>query len=154
MPGDDNSTRVPYFSTSRFGPGTIGFLIVLSIMTFVLYRIEMYFFAGMLLVSVVLIFGVKSFEVLRAGRPEQRNFVGMKCKVVVEVSKGKRGVVKLIRNDGNIDPELWSAEADNFIGIGEEARVVGIKSIILQVEPITPVNEGSEKDSKFGERGY
>ncbi|MDG6924217.1 MAG: hypothetical protein JRN67_13120 [Nitrososphaerota archaeon] len=152
MPSEDNTTRVPYFSTSRFGPGTIGLLIVLSIATIVLYRIGTYFYAGMLLVSVVLIFGVKSIEVLRAGRPEQRSFVGKKCKVVVEVNKEKRGVVKLIRNDGSIDPELWSAEANTSIGIGEEARVVGINSIILLVEPITHVNEESGKDSNTGEQ--
>ena len=104
------------------------------------------------MVSVVLIFGVKSIEVLRAGRPEQRSFVGKKCKVVVEVNKEKRGIVKLIRNDGSIDPELWSAEANTSIGIGEEARVVGINSIILLVEPITHVNEESGKDSNTGEQ--
>ncbi|MCL5067168.1 MAG: hypothetical protein M1368_02290 [Thaumarchaeota archaeon] len=147
MPSEEDSGRIPYFSTSRFGPGTIGLLLILSIATIVLYRIGTYLYAGMLLVSVVLIFGVKSIEVLRAGRPEQRSFVGKKCKVVLEVSKEKRGVVKLIRDDGSVDPELWSAESDTVIGSGEEAKVVGIKSIILLVEPIRPINEESKRDS-------
>ena len=135
MPIKESSVRVPYFSTLRFGPGTIALLVILAVSTFVLFHIGAYLYSAMILLGLVLIFIIKSVEVLSEGRPEVKTFVGRECKVIVDVNRGKRGVVKLVRSDGSIDPELWSAESDTEILSGERARVVGVKSIILVVTP-------------------
>ena len=136
MKSENDTTRVPYFSTSRFGPSTIVLLAILAIASFVLYRLGAFVFAGTLLACDALILAVKSFEVLRYGRPEERKFEGKRCTVIIETDRGKRGVVRMIRDNGMVDPELWSAEAKTRIGVGEEAMVTGIESIVLHIEPL------------------
>ncbi|MDG6997676.1 MAG: hypothetical protein JRN15_01015 [Nitrososphaerota archaeon] len=136
MPSKERLERVPYFSILRFGPGMIVILAILAIVTFLLFHIGAYLYSSVFLVTLILIFVIKSGEVLLEGRPEQKTYLGRECRVIVGIDKGKRGVVKLLRSDGNVDPELWSAESDSQISAGELARVIEMRTIVLVVEPI------------------
>ena len=54
------------------------------------------------------------------------------------VRKGSQGIVKISRSDGTLDLELWSAESECEIEEGKKARVAGIRSIVLLIEPLKP----------------
>jgi hypothetical protein len=61
--------------------------------------------------------------------------IGQSCLVVKKIMPGERGVVKVYREDGRLDPELWSAESKLAIDENQTARIVGMRSIILLLEP-------------------
>ena len=85
----------------------------------------------------VLFFGVKSMERIEVSRMEERNLVGEMCRVVKPVRCGQPGIVSVVKPDGTIESELWSAESVNDIGVGEQARVIGRRSIVLLIDPLT-----------------
>ena len=45
------------------------------------------------------------------------------------------GVVLVYDRKGQLVPELWSAESDYSISTGQEAEIVGIRTIILIIKP-------------------
>lgn len=83
----------------------------------------------------ITILSVKFFEKIEYEKPKERKLIGQRCLVVKKIMPGERGVVKVYREDGRLDPELWSAESKLAIGENQTARVVGTRSIILLLEP-------------------
>lgn len=133
-------SNVRFFSLMRFGPGTVAILAILLVLALVMYFTHLAYLAILVGVVLVLIFFVKSIEVINPGLPEERKLVGSSCLVVKAVTKGTRGIVKLYRDNGELDPELWSAELaeGEEIPEGSNARVVAARGIILQVEASQP----------------
>lgn len=66
----------------------------------------------------------------------ERKIVGQKCLVIKRISKGERGIVRIYKESGDLDPELWSAEGEKGTEIEENriAKIVGIRSIIVPIE--------------------
>ena len=129
--------QVPFLSLSRFGPGTISLMSILIIISILFVRYKFYYFAIIPAIIALLIFGVKSIERIEYGRAEVRNLIGQRCFVVKTITKNERGVVKVCGEQGKIYPETWSAESVNGEEIQQNqyGRIVGMKSIILLVEP-------------------
>jgi membrane protein implicated in regulation of membrane protease activity len=133
---EQQSKNVPFLSLARFGPGSIAILMLLALAAILLSFFALGYLALMFAVAFGIIFGVKSIEVLQLSSPEEKSFIGMKCCVIKSVSKGERGVVKVLNLDGTASAELWSAESDHSIAEGAFAVITGIRSIILTIEPI------------------
>lgn len=133
---NDKRASASFLSRARFGPGSIATLAVLATLAALLYLLHLVFFGVLVAACDILIFGVKSIETLHLSWPEERIIVGKRCLVISRVSAGQRGIVKLYRDENHLDPETWSAEAtrDRVIEEGKTARVVGMKSIILEIE--------------------
>ena len=125
-----------FFSLARFGPGSIATLGLLALLAAALYLLDLKYFAILAASGFILIFGIKSFEIIQLSRPKERQFVGKKCLVIRRVSLDQRGVVKVYRDGTNLDPETWSAELARgaMIEEGKTAKIVGMRSIVLQVE--------------------
>jgi membrane protein implicated in regulation of membrane protease activity len=99
-------------------------------------------------IIVALLIGVKSMEIIQLSRPEQRQLVGRRRLVLNEVEKGKGGVVRVYDRKARLDPELWSAESEYSISAGQEAEVVGIRTVVL-IKPTQPVRPNGT--SEFSE---
>jgi membrane protein implicated in regulation of membrane protease activity len=127
-------SEAPLFSRARFGPGSIAFLSLIAIIAILFYLFSLKTFALLLGSVGVLLFGVKSMERIEVTRIEERKLVGETCRVVKPVRKGKPGIVRLVKPDGTMRSELWSAESANDIGVGEQARVVGRRSVVLLID--------------------
>ena len=67
--------------------------------------------------------------------------------MVMPIRPEQRGVVRVYNDESHLDPETWSAESacGEAIGEGKVAKVVGIRSIILEVEADS--NTGGKLDS-------
>jgi membrane protein implicated in regulation of membrane protease activity len=78
---------------------------------------------------------VKSMEIIRLGRVEERELIGQRCLVIKGVGKGATGVVRVYDRTGRLNPELWSAESAYEIPEGEEAQVEAMRSIVLLIKP-------------------
>ena len=126
----------PFFTLSRFEPDTWLIYGLLIFMTVVLYEIGFSFLAIMPLTVIAIIFIVEAMEVLHLDYPRKKQPVGARCKVIRQISRAERGVVRILYADGMTDWELWSAESNCLLEEGSDARVTGIRSIILQVEPL------------------
>ncbi|MGP8127856.1 MAG: NfeD family protein [Candidatus Bathyarchaeia archaeon] len=129
----------PLLSKVRFGPGVLSILSFIAFMTALLYILGHLYFAVVFGAVGALLLGVKSMEIIQLGRPEQRRLVGRTCLVLNRVEKGKGGVVRVYDQKGRLDPELWSAESEYSISAGHEAEIVGIRTIVLIIEPTGPV---------------
>jgi len=128
-------SKASLFSRARFGPGSIVFLSLIALTAILFYLFGLKTF-GLVLSGVgVLFFGVKSMGRIEVSRIEERKLVGETCQVVKPVGRGQRGIVRIVKPDGTIESELWSAES--VIGVGEQARVIGRRSIVLLVDPLT-----------------
>ena len=133
----------PLLSKVRFGPG------VLSILGFIAFMAALFYILGHLYLAAAfgaigaLLLGVKSMEIIQLGRPEQRQLVGRRCLVLNGVEKGKVGVARVYDRDGQLDPELWSAESDYSISAGQEAEIVGMRTIVLILKPTGQSNNPS-----------
>jgi len=79
-------------------------------------------------------------EIIELGRFEHRQLVGRRCLVLDAVEKGKVGVVRVYDRKGQLDSELWSAESEYSVPAGQEAEVVGIRTIVLIIKPTEPVS--------------
>ncbi len=137
MKGQNLKQRnVAFFSLARFGPGSIATLSLLALLAAALYLLGLKYFSILPAASCVLIFAIKSVEILQLSRPEERRFVGKRCLVIKRVGVDQRGVVKVYRDGTNLDPETWSAElaCGGMIEEGKTAKIVGMRSIVLQVE--------------------
>ncbi len=123
---------------ARFGPGIVSVLSILVVVSVVLvFYFKLYYLAILPATVALVLFGVKYFELIQSGKPTERKLIGQKCLVLRKVSRNERGIVRVYRDDGKLDSELWSAElASNGEEIQENhaARVVGIRSIILLIE--------------------
>jgi len=133
-------TNASFFSLMRFGPGTIAIFAMLLVLALGLYFAHIGYLAILVGAVLVLIFIVKSIEVINPGLPEERKLAGSSCLVVKDVTKETRGIVKLYRDNGELDPELWSAELveGEEIQEGSNARAVAARGIILRVEASQP----------------
>ncbi len=112
-------------------------LSILIVLLIVLIYFMIYYLAALAAVVAIVLFVVKYFEPVRIAKPEDRKLIGQKCLVIHRVRRGGRGIVRAYNENGQLDPELWSAElATNSEEILENqtARVVGIRSIILLIE--------------------
>ena len=129
--------KVSFLSLARFGPGSIAILSALIMLSILLIMTKFDYFAIMVGIATVSIFAVKSVEMLQLGTPEEKKLLGRKCLVVKQVKRNERGVVKVFRDDGSLDPELWSAESMSHEEISENqiCRIVGLRSIIALIEP-------------------
>ena len=125
-----------FFSLARFGPGSIATLSLLALLAAVLFLFGLKYFAILAAAGGILIFAIKSVEILQLSKPEERQLVGKRCLVIRRVSASQRGVVKVYRDATNLDPETWSAELARGVVIeeGKTAKIVGMRSIVLQVE--------------------
>ena len=125
----------PLLSKVRFGPGVLSILSFIAFMTALLYILGHLYLAVAFGAIGALLLGVKSMEIIQLGCPEQRQLVGRRCLVLNRVEKGKGGVVRVYDRKGQLDPELWSAESEYSIPAGQEAEVVGIRTIVLIIKP-------------------
>ena len=139
---DQKSSPSSFFTIARFGPGMIIILLILISSSVIVFS-----FTGSILIAILPavsaagLVAIKSFEVIQPGRPVERTLVGQRCLVVKAVGRSQKGIVRIFDTDGELNPELWSAElarAEGVKEIGENqvARVVGTRSVILLVEPI------------------
>ena len=78
-----------FFSLMRFGPGTIAILAILLVFALGLYFVHRGYLAILVGEVLVLIFIVKSIEVINPGLPEKRKLVGSWCIVTKDVTKEK-----------------------------------------------------------------
>jgi membrane protein implicated in regulation of membrane protease activity len=130
--------QVPLLSFSRFGLGTIIMLSFLAVFSLILFYFKVYPLAITFALVAVAIFSVKSFENIQFRRDGGKKLIGQRCFVVKKIAPNERGIVRVYRDDGQLDPELWSAE---LVTLGQEivenrtAIVVGMRSIILLVKP-------------------
>ena len=66
--------------------------------------------------------------------------------MIKKVTKSERGIVQVYKVDDRLDNELWSAELSDSSDVseikqGQIGRIVGMKSIILLVEPLARKTE-------------
>lgn len=127
--------NAPFFSTARFGPGAIIILALLIMFAMFLYFIGYEYLAIMPTAVALIIFFVMSVQMIDEKRFD-RKIVGQKCLVIKKISREDRGIVRIYKDDGDLDHELWSAEGVDGSEIEENrvAKVVGIRSIIVLVE--------------------
>jgi membrane protein implicated in regulation of membrane protease activity len=125
-------------SKVRFGPGIIVMLSAIALTAVILYLSGHAYLAAIVAAVLILLFGVKSMEIIHLSRPENRPLVGRRCIVMRRVGKEKVGVVRVYGPHGRLDPELWSAESEYEILEGQEAIVAGMRSIVLIVLPSNP----------------
>ena len=123
-------------SKARFGPGSIVIFSLLAAGGILFLVLGEKYLSLMFFGTFALIFGIKSFEVLQLVEPEERNFTGRKCYVVQGLAKGKRGIVKVYAENGSLGSELWSAESYQNITEGSVAKISGVRSIILLIDPL------------------
>jgi membrane protein implicated in regulation of membrane protease activity len=122
-----------FFTIARFGPDSVGILGGLGAAAFLLYYYNLDLLSVAVALCFAVVFAAESSEVIDLGHVSRSTYVGGKCLVVRKISRGERGVVKVMKSDGEFSSELWSAESDSLVEQGTIARVVGIESIILQV---------------------
>jgi membrane protein implicated in regulation of membrane protease activity len=130
--------EVPFLSLARFGPGTVVLLSCLVVLSFMLFRFRFNYLGILVALVAIAIFSVKSFERIEFGKAEEKKLIGQRCFVVRKISPDRRGIVRVYRDDGKLDPELWSAESVTSrteIDENQTAIIVGMRSIILLVEP-------------------
>jgi len=143
------ANSAPFLSKVRFGPGVLSMLATITLMGVVLYVWGHVYLAAAFGIIAVLLIGVKSMEIIQLSRLEQRQLVGGRCLVLNEVQKGKGGVVRVYDRKARLDPELWSAESEYSISAGQEAEVVGIRTVVLIIKPTQPVRPNGT--SEFSE---
>ncbi|MHB2037041.1 MAG: NfeD family protein [Nitrososphaerales archaeon] len=102
----------------------------------------------------IAILAIKFSESIELSKPEEKRLVGKRCLVIIRVSPEQRGVVKVYNGESYLDPETWSAESayGEVIEEGKVAKVVGMRSIILEVEEdsSTEGKSDSSRSTKFG----
>jgi hypothetical protein len=99
----------------------------------------------------LVIFAIESSETIQLDRVKERRIVGARCLVLKRASATERGLTRLFKADGRLDPELWSFEAASLVEEGETALVRGMKSVILEVVPV-PLEEANASLWAVGER--
>jgi membrane protein implicated in regulation of membrane protease activity len=135
MADEKSNLEVPIFSFTRFGPGSISLLILIAFATYLLYSLGFPYLAAVSAAAAVFLFGVKSLERQQLIFPEPRAIVGAECVAVKGIETGKPGVVRIRRADGSYEPEFWSAESEHPIPVGEHAKIIQIRSVVLIIEP-------------------
>ncbi|MGI0080058.1 MAG: hypothetical protein ACRECH_10585, partial [Nitrososphaerales archaeon] len=124
-----------FFTIARFGPDAIAVFILLGLGAIFLDAYGFRYISIVTAATLAIIFFVESIEIIHLSSPQRRLLVGAKCLVVTRASKTERGVVRVYAYpDGKLDSELWSAESGSLIEEGKFATVIGIRSIILQIE--------------------
>ena len=125
-----------FFTIARFGPDSFVVLGGLALASFVLYEYGFIFPAVMSACVFAIIFLVESAEIIRLATYKPRQILGSRCLVIKRVGgRADRGIVKVYGEaNGELNPELWSAESDSVIEEGTIAVVRGMRSIILIVE--------------------
>lgn len=126
-----------FFTIARFEADTLALFGVLASTAAVLLAYGLFYLSSLAAGILVAIFFVESFENVTVDRVEDRQIVGARCLVLKRVSVTERGIARLFKVDGRLDPELWSVEASSTIMEGEIALVDGIRSVILNVVPLT-----------------
>ncbi len=138
-PSEEKPTKTPRYapllSWIRFGPGSIAILLLIAFITVEHVVLGFVYFAVISGAISILLFGVKSMEIIQIGHPEGKKLIGQRCVVVKEVGKGKMGVVRVYDRNGRLDPQFWSAESEHEIPEGQEAEVAGMRSIVLLIKP-------------------
>lgn len=129
---------LPILSYARFGHGTILILSLIVVAGFVLYFEGLALYIIVLVILAVFIVLLRILVVIQPRTQDEKVLVGRKCLVIESMSKQRRGIVKLYNKDGLLDHELWSAEtiSGEVLEKGKEAKIVGLRSIILLVEPV------------------
>jgi len=152
---DEKLSDVPgeasLFSLVRFGPGAITILSFITIMAILFYVLGQRTFALLLSGLAVLFFAVKSMERIQLPRTEEKKLIGEMCLVVKAVRRGQQGVVRVLRHDGTMESELWSAESEDEVEEGTKARVIGMRSIVLLIVSSTAEMNGGHEE-KVGAR--
>lgn len=135
---EEDGYRSRFSNYGRFGPIVYVRLAVLVIISLILYVEGLALFAVIPVFLAILAFIMRCLYVYQRREPDDRVLVGGTCLVIKSVSKEERGIVKVYKKNGWLDHELWSAESNNgeMLEEGKEAKIVGLRSIILLVEPI------------------
>ena len=122
-----------FFTIARFEPDTLGLFGLLAAATAGLLLTGWVYLSLLTSGVLVVIFVIESMETIHLDRVEERRIVGAKCLVLKRASATERGIARLFRADGRLDPELWSFEAASPVEEGEVALVRGMRSVILEV---------------------
>jgi membrane protein implicated in regulation of membrane protease activity len=131
------SHEAPLFCKARFGPSTVGLLSFIAVAAILYYSFNMMALALLIGGVGVLFFSVKSMERIELIRIQERNLIGEMCRVVKPVQRGQPGIVRMVKPDGTTEPELWSAESTHEVEAGKKALVIGTRSIVLLIDPLT-----------------
>jgi hypothetical protein len=125
-----------FFTIARFEPDSIAILGLLCLASFVLYEYGLVLSAGISAGAFAIIFCIESAERIHLGTAKPSQIVGSRCLVINRVAgRADRGIVRVYEEeDGELNPELWSAESGSTIEEGRTALVTGIRSVILLVE--------------------
>jgi len=135
---DEQPHYASLISTVRFGPGALTILVLITLTTIVFYISGLQDFAIVSGATGVVMFCVKSMEIIRLSHPEKRQLIGKRCYVVKRVERGRMGIVRVYRQNDRLEPELWSAESRHTIAEGQTAEVVQVRSVVLLVKPVEP----------------
>ena len=139
-----------FFTIARFGPDSIVILGLLGITALVFYLLALPYLSVLVFATLVVIFCAESMETINLDRAHESRIIGARCLVVKKISKEERGIVRVYDSEGNLSYELWSAESQGSKSIaeGKTANIIGIRSIILQIEECS--NNGSRLKAESG----
>jgi hypothetical protein len=141
----------PFFTIARFEPDTLGVFGLLAAATAALLVTGSVYLPLLTSGVLLVIFAIESSETIQLDRVKERRIVGARCLVLKGASSTERGLARLFRADGRLDPELWSFEAASPIEEGETALVRSMRSVILEVAP-APREEANTGLGAAGER--
>jgi hypothetical protein len=133
-----------FFTIARFEPDTLAVFGLLVAATAALLAFGSVYLSLLTSGVLLLIFAIESSETIQLDRAKERRIVGARCLVLKRASATERGLARLFKADGRLDPELWSFEAASPVEEGETALVRRMRSVILEVAPL---GEGSPSRS-------
>lgn len=84
----------------RFGPSSILILCAITFLTIEFYLTGHIYLAIMSGAVDLVIFTVKSMEIIQLVHPEERKLTGQRCLVIKKMGKGKSGVVRVYDRTG------------------------------------------------------
>jgi hypothetical protein len=123
-----------FFTIARFGPDTLVVFSLLSVLGAGLYFWGMWYMAVAVVLTIGLIFLAESSEMISLSRAEYPQILGSRCLVLKRATKESRGIVRLYDSRGHLEHELWSTEfSDSSVSEGAVAKVIGMKSVILEI---------------------
>jgi membrane protein implicated in regulation of membrane protease activity len=126
-----------FFTIARFEPDSMLIYATLVTMAVILYATGFSYIAIMPVVTLGTILTVESLETIRLEHPPTRQLLGKRCRVLRQISKAEKGVVKIADPQGRDSWELWSAESTASLQEGSTALITGMRGgMILEVQPI------------------
>ncbi len=126
-----------FFTIARFEPDSMVIYTALVAMVVILCATGFEYVALMPVVTLGTILTVESLETIRLEHPPTKQLLGRTCRVLKQISRAEKGVVKIFDPRGLDSWELWSAESSSSLQEGSTALITGIRAgMILEVQPI------------------